>query len=37
MRSLPKKVEAAYHRTGLLEQRHPMMQAWADFALPLVA
>lgn len=26
------KVEAAYHRTDLLEQRRPMMQAWADFA-----
>ncbi len=23
------KVEAAYHRTDLLEQRRPMMQAWA--------
>lgn len=29
------KVEAAYHRTDLLEQRRPMMQAWADFILPL--
>lgn len=25
------KVEAAYHRTDLLEQRRPMMQAWANF------
>lgn len=25
------KVEAAYHRTDLLEQRRPMMEAWADF------
>lgn len=25
------KVEAAYHRTDLLEQRRPMMRAWADF------
>ena len=25
------KVEAAYHRTDLLEQRRSMMQAWADF------
>jgi len=25
------KVEAAYHRTDLLEQRRPMMQAWATF------
>ena len=24
------KVEAAYHRTDLLEQRRPLMQAWAD-------
>lgn len=24
------KVEAAYHRTDLLEQRRPMMEAWAD-------
>lgn len=28
------KVEAAYHRTDLLEQRRPMMQAWADYLLP---
>jgi hypothetical protein len=26
------KVEAAYHRTDLLEQRRPMMAAWDDFA-----
>jgi integrase len=25
------KVEAAYHRTDLLEQRRPMMAAWNDF------
>ncbi|WP_089083518.1 tyrosine-type recombinase/integrase [Aquitalea magnusonii] len=25
------KVEAAYHRTDLLEQRRPMMDAWASF------
>ena len=25
------KVEAAYHRTDLLEQRRPMMKAWSDF------
>ena len=25
------KVEAAYHRTDLLEQRRPMMQAWGDY------
>lgn len=31
------KVEAAYHRTDLLDQRRPMMQAWAEYvtsALP---
>jgi integrase len=27
------KVEAAYHRTDLLEQRRPMMQAWANFVV----
>ena len=27
------QVEAAYHRTDLLEQRRPMMQAWADWVL----
>ncbi|UPQ70135.1 tyrosine-type recombinase/integrase [Kluyvera ascorbata] len=27
------KVEAAYHRTDLLEQRRPMMQAWANFVM----
>lgn len=27
------KVEAAYHRTDLLEQRRPMMQQWARFVL----
>ena len=27
------KVEAAYHRTDLLEQRRPMMQAWAGFLM----
>ncbi len=30
------KVEAAYHRTDLFEQRRPMMQAWADFVHPPV-
>ncbi|MFV8599125.1 tyrosine-type recombinase/integrase [Ralstonia pseudosolanacearum] len=24
------KIEAAYHRTDLLEQRRPLMEAWAD-------
>lgn len=28
------KVEAAYHRTDLLDQRRPMMQAWADHCAP---
>ncbi|MGO2335795.1 tyrosine-type recombinase/integrase [Providencia sp.] len=28
------KVEAAYHRTDLLDLRRPMMQAWADYLLP---
>ena len=28
------KVEAAYHRTDLLEQRRPLMQAWAAFIMP---
>ncbi|MEW9623200.1 tyrosine-type recombinase/integrase [Rhodanobacter geophilus] len=28
------KVEAAYHRTDLLEQRRALMQAWADFVMP---
>lgn len=34
--SIANQVEAAYHRTDLLEQRRPMMQAWANFlqALP---
>lgn len=27
------KVEAAYHRTDLLEQRRPLMRAWADFVI----
>ena len=25
------QVEAAYHRTDLLERRRPMMQSWSDF------
>jgi hypothetical protein len=29
------KVEAAYHRTDLLEQRRPMMETWARYILPL--
>lgn len=31
--SISNRVEAAYHRTDLLEQRRPMMQAWADWVL----
>lgn len=27
------KVEAAYHRTDLLEQRRPLMQTWAEFVI----
>ena len=29
--SIQNQVEAAYHRTDLLYQRRPMMEAWADF------
>lgn len=29
--TIKSQVEAAYHRTDLLEQRAPMMQAWADY------
>lgn len=29
--SIKDKVEAAYHRTDLLDKRKPMMEAWADF------
>lgn len=32
--TIKNKVEAAYHRTDLLEQRRPMMQAWADYLMP---
>jgi integrase len=36
--TISNKVEAAYHRTDLLEQRAPMMQRWADFLFgPTVA
>lgn len=31
--TLKDKVEAAYHRTDLFEQRIPMMQAWADYVV----
>lgn len=33
--TVPNKVEAAYHRTDLLEQRRPMLVAWAEFACSL--
>lgn len=29
------KVEAAYHRTDLLEQRRPMMEAWSEYVCGL--
>ncbi|MNR15488.1 Prophage CP4-57 integrase [compost metagenome] len=29
--SIQNQVEAAYHRTNLLDERRPMMQQWADF------
>jgi integrase len=29
--TLKSKVEAAYNRTALVEQRRPLMEAWADF------
>ncbi|MBU9812614.1 tyrosine-type recombinase/integrase [Rahnella sp. SL6] len=29
--TIKNKSEAAYHRTDLLEQRRPIMQAWADY------
>ena len=31
--SIQNQVEAAYHRTDLLDQRRPMMDAWADFIM----
>lgn len=34
--TLKNKVEAAYHRTDLLEQRTPVMQAWADYVFSAV-
>jgi integrase len=34
--TLKNKVEAAYHRTDLLEQRIPVMQAWADYVFSAV-
>ncbi|MBI1891716.1 MAG: tyrosine-type recombinase/integrase [Burkholderiales bacterium] len=35
--SVKNLVEAAYHRTDLLEQRRPMMQAWADYLHSIAA
>lgn len=32
--TIKNRVEAAYHRTDLLEQRRPMMEAWADYVSP---
>lgn len=29
--TIKNQVEAAYHRTDLLEKRRPMMEAWAKF------
>jgi len=34
--AIENKVEAAYHRTDLLEKRRLMMQSWADFLDPQV-
>jgi integrase len=31
------KSEAAYHRTDLLNERRPMMQAWADYVMSAVS
>lgn len=31
--AISNKVEAAYHRTDLLDHRRPMMQAWSDFVM----
>lgn len=30
------KSEAAYHHTDLLNERRPMMKAWADYVMPAV-
>lgn len=32
--SVQNKVEAAYHRTDLLEQRRTLMEEWANFVMP---
>lgn len=34
--TIENQVEAAYHRTDLLEERRSMMQDWADFLAPLI-
>lgn len=31
--TIANKVEAAYHRTDLLDQRRPLMKAWSDFCM----
>ena len=31
--TIANQVEAAYHRTDLLEQRRPMMEVWANFVI----
>lgn len=31
------KSEAAYHHTDLLNERRPMMQAWADYVMSAVS
>lgn len=35
--AIQNKVEAAYHRTDLLDQRRPMMEVWASFVGSAVA
>ncbi|MCE1608896.1 MULTISPECIES: tyrosine-type recombinase/integrase [Enterobacter cloacae complex] len=34
--TIKNKSEAAYHRTDLLDERRPMMQAWADYVFSAV-
>lgn len=31
--TISNKVEAAYHRTDPLEQRRPMIEAWAEYCV----
>ena len=35
--AIQNKVEAAYHRTDLMEQRRPLMLAWSDFVRSQIA